>query len=102
MKRHIFCLLAVAAVGAAAEEDPIADLKKGQPKDVAALIERIVECTHWSGEEPYDRERRNEILSAQKDLKCDRVAIDETTIRQRYARNPQVLNALKQAKEMSY
>jgi hypothetical protein len=29
----------------------------GSPKRITAFIERVVECNHWDGEEPYDKER---------------------------------------------
>ena len=105
MSRHIACiLLCLIALRAAAagDEDPLADLKKGTPKDVAALIERIVECNHWSGEDPYDAERKKEISSALTDLKCNRLTPDESETRRKYANNSKVLNALKKAKETSY
>ena len=105
MSRHIACILlclTALRAAAAAHEDPLADLKKGKPKGVAALIDRIVECNHWSGEEPYDAERKKEISSALTDLKCNRLTLDESKTIKKYANNSRVLNALKKAKEMSY
>ena len=105
MSRHIACiLLCLTALrsAAAADEDPMADLKKGMPKDVAALIDRIVECNHWRGEEPYDAERKKEISSALTNLKCNRLTFDESKTLKKNASNSKVLNALKKAKETSY
>ncbi|MGJ7916467.1 hypothetical protein ACI48D_13455 [Massilia sp. LXY-6] len=80
----------------------MADLKKGQPKDVKKLIDRLAGCAHWSGEEPYDAERRREIALAMKDLECDRLEKDEAAIRERYAKQASVLKVLRQAKESSW
>jgi cytochrome c556 len=103
MRSYVACFLACVTVPClAASDDPLADLKKSQPKDVAALIERLAGCNHWSGEEPYDAERRKEILDAMADLKCDRLAADEAKALKRHAKNPKAIRALKQAKELSF
>jgi hypothetical protein len=90
-------LLAWSSVGA--EDDPLVALKKGQPADVAAVVDRLVGCVHFAGEEGYDAERKREIATAMKKLKCDRLDKDETEIRKRYSNRPDVLKVLKQAKE---
>lgn len=95
-------LLCLSPVPAIADSDPLDYLKKGQPKDVAALIERVVGCNHWSGEEPFDAERRSEISAALIDMRCSELAVDERRAIKKYARNPKVLNALKEAKETSW
>jgi hypothetical protein len=103
MRSYLVCFLAFVALPClAVSDDPLADLKNGQPKDVAALIDRIVECNHWSGEEPYDAERRKEIQDALADLKCDRLAADEARALKRHANNPTAIRAIKEAKELSY
>jgi cytochrome c556 len=103
MVRAIFCFLAVIfALQAAASDDPLADLKKGQPKDVVELIDRLVGCNHWSGEEPYDAERRKEISDAMAELRCDRLEKDEAAALKRYAKRPDTITALQQAKETNY
>jgi len=84
-----------------ASDDPLADLKQGQPKDVKKLIDRLAGCTHWSSEEPYDAERKREIASAMKDLRCERLEKDEAVARKRYAKHPGVLKVLQHAKESS-
>ncbi|MES2354669.1 MAG: hypothetical protein V4568_09775 [Pseudomonadota bacterium] len=103
MIRYMLCfLLSINVLYAAAEDDPLVNLKKGQPNDVAALIERRVGCNHWGGEEPYDGEREKEISSAVAHLKCGRLATDESILIKRYAKKPKALKALKKAKDMSY
>lgn len=93
------CLVALHAF---ASDDPFEKLKKNQPKDVVERIDRLVGCNHWSGEEPYDAERRKEISLALADLKCDRLARDEAAARRRYAKKPDTIKVLQQAKETSY
>ena len=103
MIHHVTCLLlCVAALRASAGEDPLADLKQGQPKEVAELIERVVGCNHWSGEEPYDAERKKEISSALAELKCNRLASDESRAAKKYAKNSKALKAVKEARLRSY
>ena len=92
----VFCLLTTHAL---AIDDPIANLKRGQPADVRKLIDRISDCSHWAGEEAYDAERKREILRAVTRLKCDRLEQDEVVARKRYAKQPGVLKALQDAKE---
>ncbi|MES2017184.1 MAG: hypothetical protein V4484_11870 [Pseudomonadota bacterium] len=100
--RRVLCLfLCVAALRAVAEDDPLVQLKKGQPKDVAILIERLVGCNHWSGEEPYDAGRKKEIASAMTNLKCDRLDADEAKALKRHANNPKAQEALRVAKKTS-
>jgi hypothetical protein len=60
-RRYLVILSVLFATCALADDDPLASLQKGQSKDVSELIDRIVGCNHWSGEEPYDVERKQEI-----------------------------------------
>ena len=71
----------------------------GQPKDVQSLIDRISACGHWAGEEAYNANRKKEILLAVKRLQCDRLEKDEVLARRRYAKRPEVLKALQEARE---
>jgi hypothetical protein len=100
--RYLIVLSVFCATHAFASDDPLASLKKGQPKDVSELIDRLVGCNHWSGEAPYDAERKQEIALAMADLKCARLAKDEAAARKRYANKPGTIKALQQARETSY
>jgi len=95
----LFCLFWANEAGA--DDDPLADLKRNQPKDVRELIDRLAYCSHWSGEEPYDAERGREIFQAMKDLRCDELEKDEAAALKRYARRPRTIKALQQAKTWS-
>jgi hypothetical protein len=97
--RFLLVSLFFFAAHAIAGDDPLADLKAGHPADVRKLIDRLAGCTHWGGEEPYDAERKREISSAMKALRCDRLVKDEALARRRYAKHQRVLKALQQAKE---
>jgi hypothetical protein len=80
-----------------AETNPLTDLTRGQPKDVAAIAERIAMCTHFASEEPYDAARRKEIASAMKKYRCDGLDTDEAVLRKRYKDNHAVLAVLQKA-----
>lgn len=95
---YLICLTLVASIGHA-EVDPLADLTKGQPKDVAALAERIAMCTHFAGEEPYDDTRRKEIDAAFEKYRCEKLDRDEAALRRRYNKNPSVQGFLQKAHE---
>lgn len=92
-------LSAFCATYALASNDPPASLKKGQPQDVREMIDRLIGCNHWSGEEPYDADRKLEISSAMADLKCARLAKDEAAALRRYANKPRTIKALQKARE---
>lgn len=102
MIRLLSSFVVLLPLAALAAQDPLERLTKGQPADVVRVIERIVGCSHWAGEEPYDAARKKEISSALKALKCGRVQRDEHLLRKRYAGKPHVLDALKQANEWTY
>ena len=55
----------------------VRQITDGQPEDVPAFIERTVECNHWGGEEPYDKERAAQIRTAVERAQCDHLTSDE-------------------------
>ncbi len=67
--QSLIIFLCVFATNTWASDDPLGDLKKDQPRDVKKLIDRLAGCAHWSGEEPYDNERKEEIASAMRNLR---------------------------------
>jgi hypothetical protein len=99
---YLLVLLCFSSLHALAGDDPLAHLKKGQPKDVIELIDRLVGCNHWSGEEAYDAERGQEIASGLADLKCERLEKDEAALRKRYAKRPSTIKVLQKAKDTTY
>jgi hypothetical protein len=70
------------------------------PKDAAAVVKRRLGCDHWAGEEPYDKARAREIARAIKQNKCDSLERDEATTLRRYANDPKVVKAVRDAKAL--
>ena len=84
--RALLVGLMLVVIAPAARADAVSELKKGQPKEVADLIDRIVGCNHWSGEEPYDAERQSAIEKAITERRCNDLATDEAMIRRKAGR----------------
>ena len=78
----------------------VKEIAGGQPKDVVALVERIAECNHWSGEEPYDKERADQIRKAVEKAKCGDLDSDKEAIEQKYKGNNRVLDAINKATKL--
>ncbi|MBD9416847.1 hypothetical protein IB234_19970 [Pseudomonas sp. PDM16] len=85
MNRSLLFLLLGIVLPAFAEQLPV---------DVVTFIDDHQNCEHFSGEEPYDEERRaflNEQLQG-----CDQLESRRATLQQRYARDPKLLRRLEQ------
>jgi hypothetical protein len=100
-KIGIAVVLIAVSLSAAANDDILPELKKGQPKEVKALIDRIYTCNHFAGEEGYDRERRAELNAAMRQNRCAQVETDEAKMVARYKNNRKVVHALNAAKAPS-
>lgn len=87
---------------AAPADDPVARLKAGMPRPVAALIDRLVECNHWSGEEPYDQGRRKEIDAAIASLRCQSLDRDLQKMLRRYPDDPKIAENLRRARDEAF
>ena len=70
------------------------------PADVFAWAQRSLNCAHWSGEEPYDNERRARIEAALAESRCDALGAELIALRQAYADDPPVLDILTQAEAL--
>lgn len=97
--RTIFFISILAVVFAHAEFTPW-ELKlrayiKGLPNDVGALLQRTDECNHWSGEEPYDKERAKEIAAAMKKINCASIDADTKKIIEKYKADPKIVEKIK-------
>ena len=79
--------------------DPLCRLEVGKPTDAVDFMRRYPMCAHFGGEEPYDAERRREIDTAVRELRCDRLDRDEARLRKRYAGSPAILDAIDRAKD---
>lgn len=79
---------------AAAAVAPSQAYLRSAPPSVRLFIERRAGCNHWSGEEPYDRDRGQEIDHAVSEMRCDRLGADEAALRQRYRTRPDIQRLL--------
>ncbi|MDZ4082532.1 MAG: hypothetical protein U1E10_06335 [Bdellovibrionales bacterium] len=68
---------------------------KGLPSDVVALLKRVESCDHWTGEEPYSKEREDEIVAAVTKLKCDDVDSDKKKLLKKYAKQKNVAKKIR-------
>jgi len=83
--------LSIAAPCISCEDDPIELLKAGKPRDVSRLMERVVGCQHLLRQPPAYLNRERDLEIANKEFSCDKIATEEATMRQRYAKHPRVL-----------
>ena len=97
--RYFFLLLFIAIAALAQEYDPAAKIRQGQPKPVAVLIDRIVDCNHLGGEEGYDADRVKEITAAATKLRCNQIEQDEAALVKKYHGDKKVTKALAEAHE---
>ncbi|MDF7777864.1 hypothetical protein P1X14_21595 [Sphingomonas sp. AOB5] len=66
---------------------------RGMPADVQRYLVRRADCEHWSGEEPYDADRKAEIERNVNQL-CAGLDAETATLRTRHAGDPVVAAAL--------
>lgn len=95
-------VLIVLATFAHADLNEVDAVKVGMPEDVAALVDRIVGCNHWSGEPPFDKDRTNEIKHVLSELKCGEIGSDIESMRAKYWARPNVDRALDTAVGISH
>lgn len=67
------------------------------PNDARDLVDRALNCQHWTGEEPYDEARGHEIETALTELKCDVLSLDYDHLLRKYAKRRDVLATLEAA-----
>ena len=75
------------------------ELARKAPAQIVELVRRRSECDHWTGEEPYDRQRAAEIERAVRELRCATLERDEAAARQRHSGNPVALQLLDIARD---
>ena len=90
-------LLASTPARAGEFEDNMLRLTEHQPPAVASVIHRLVECNRWAGDEPYDLRAYRHSSRSVRALRCDTVHRDERALLRRYAHNPDVVDALREA-----
>jgi hypothetical protein len=77
-------------------------LTHDMPAEVSEFIFRMVECSHWAGEEPFDEQRAVTIRQAVERLRCEAIDQDESSLRGAYEVNPRVLRAIDEAKQLAF
>ena len=80
-------------------DEDVVTVNKGMPKQVQQFNKRQIECNHWAGEEPYDKERIKEITTAIAHLKCKTLVIDEKKLLKKYQSRLDVIESINKAKE---
>ncbi|MBB1520313.1 hypothetical protein [Aquipseudomonas guryensis] len=81
-----YLLLALTLPVAAGSPQPL-------PEDLAAFIQDYENCEHFSGEEPYDEERRA-FLNEQIEQSCTDLETQRRALSQRYAGQAELLQHL--------
>lgn len=76
---------------------PLIGEGKALPSDVQDIIKRKAGCGHWSGEDGYDEERKKEIESALKELKCAEFEKDLKKIQRKYRKQKSILKQINDA-----
>lgn len=99
MQRMLALLTFVPAAAFAGDWETVEALAAKAPADVAAAVERRLECNHWAGEEPYDAERAQEIADAVARLDCGALDADETVLLTKYAGRDDVQELIEMARE---
>ena len=74
-------------------------IQNGMPEDVAKYLPRLVECNHSPGEVAYDPDTAKFIKVTTDEAGCVFIKKNEVSLRQKYKKNPQVLNAIQKAKD---
>lgn len=96
------CILAgTSAIANEVQEYPVVkELQKDMPQDVVEFISRTAECNHWSGEEPYDKERADSINQALQKAGCAHLIKDEEELRSKYQKEKKILDTIEKAKDI--
>ena len=102
LKITLVTLVLMSPLVFAAESLEIKALKKNMPQDVVLMIDRILECNHWNGEESTNKERIEKIKAAREKMGCDALPADQAALRKRYQNNYEVKARLTEAEQIFY
>jgi hypothetical protein len=104
MLRKSIMLATVLIIPFAFAEDTsdVKALKKGMPQDVTVLIDRIVQCNRWRGEEPStkDKERIEKVKKELEKWQCDAISKDQETLTKLYKNNYEVKTRIQDAQSI--
>jgi hypothetical protein len=76
-------------------------LTMGQSKEVAFFIERTAECNHFGSEEPYDKQRAQELKNAIEKAGCNKLEVQEKILKEKYKADKKVLTIIENAKTLN-
>jgi hypothetical protein len=93
--RGLACLLGLFACSAFAADAVIADCPlEAVPPEVAAIVDRQIQCHEWTTLEITDERTDRAAELALTRLRCDRLVAEMTTLRNKYAQSLATLHAL--------
>ena len=107
--RFALLLTALVAAGCATTAQPRSDVGEdalasgfsGLPDDARLVAERLASCTHFAGEFNGDRSDRDKgVAAAMTRLGCDTIDRETSAIRQKYARDGAVQEAMAAASQL--
>ena len=108
MKKHFTIIITIffiaPSVLIAGEFGKLPEVKKltmGQSKEVASFIEKTAECNHFGSEEPYDKQRAQELKKAVEKAGCNKLETKEKILRDKYKDDKKVLTIIENAKNMA-
>lgn len=102
-KRLLGLALLVPALSAMGEEDGLARLTRGQPRDVVSVAKRAEICHHMAGEEPYDAARGREIARTLNRYRCGTLEQDQARVLKRYrARKAAIARIFQKIEALDY
>nr|WP_051185258.1 hypothetical protein [Leptospira alstonii] len=78
----------------------LSEASKGRPADIKAILERVVMCIHFRGEEGYDAERRAFLKKKFAELRCSRVDRDLNAIKKKYSHSKKQWKILTKSEEI--
>ena len=84
-----------------AANDALFELAATTPTDIFDYARRASQCAHWSGEEPYDAERRDQIAKAVQDLDCEALSAEGAALKLKYADQASLMAVIARADNLS-
>ena len=96
----ILSTVLVSSLAVADDSAEMKALKKGMPQDAAALIERIVQCNHWQGEDTSNKARAERINQELEKWKCEAIPRDQEALTKLYKNNYEVKARIQEAQQI--
>lgn len=98
LKKSIFLSTVFAFPFAFADDAPeVKALKKGMPQDVIVVIDRIVQCNRWQGEDTSTKARAEKVGKELEKWQCSTIAQDQAALAKLYKNNYEVKKRIQDA-----